>query len=313
MISRTESRSDNLIPLQTERREKLPLQLPLISDPRKLSRKELLKEIRERGFDAAGLDDEPKSLLVARLYALLLEAGKRQPLEPEAMDDRQPEKWYLLAEMFLRQMRAEIVDSDERGNAVREANAILSGSSEDDLVAVGNGDYVPIRCEGNAALMLVCRFVSALTLEPLFERAAQRQIGKRGWMRASVTIAGNVNGFTGLPHHLTVEGAQEEISKQATNASFRKKRNITTQVVDEIVGEVQVTIGEEVDVPFGPGDRRVQARVTGVEQCPGTGELRVVVVPTEAFELGPTSKVCMSLEEYAACRSEVENLGCNCR
>lgn len=252
--ARTESQSAHRLPLRTERPEKLSLQLPLIRDPRKLNRKELLKEIRERGFDATGLDDEPKSLLVARLYALLLEAGKRQSLEPEAMDDQQPEKWYLLAEMFLRQMRAEMVDADERGNAVREANAILSGWSVDDLVAVGNGDYVPIRCEGNAALMLVCRFVSALTLEPLFERAAEGQTGNRGSIRASVTIAGNVNGFTGLPYHLTVEGAQEEISKQATKASLRKKRNITTaQVEDAVVGEVQVTIGEEVDVPFGSG------------------------------------------------------------
>eukprot|EP01033_Poteriospumella_lacustris_P008392 gene8392-6057_t len=297
------------LPLPTERPEKLPLQLPLIRDPRKLNRRELLKEIRERGFDAAGLNDEPKSLLVARLYALILEAGKRKPLEPEAMDDRQPEKWYLLAEKFYKRMFAEIADTNERVNAVREVNAILNNNfTVDELVAIGNGDFVPIRCQGNTALMLVCRFSSALSLEPWVESAASRQLGKSGWIRASVTISGNVNGYTGLPYHLTVKGALEEIAKQATLPQ-RKKRKITAKVKDEEgLGEVQVMVGEEVDVPFGPEDRRVKARVTGVEHCQDTGELRVVAVPTEAFELGPASTVTMSLSEYAACRGEVNNL-----
>lgn len=183
-----------------EMNEKLEVRLPWFRDPRKLNRKSLLKAVEEYGIDPEEVSRERKSSLVRRLYSLMLEEGNRNPLVPEVMNDKQPEKWYLLAERFHKSL-FELSEESERRTAMEEANKMLSGLSIDELIEVGNGDCIPEKCKSNVEV-LACRLVSALTLEPHFEREGEMMTGNEGWIRCSVTIAGNYNGHTRIPAHL---------------------------------------------------------------------------------------------------------------
>lgn len=207
----------------TTEKQKLSLRLPWFHDPRKLNRTALLKAIAEYGINSEELDTEPKSILVAKLYALILDDGKRNPLNPEVMDDQQPEKWYLLAERFHNKLFVNILDGSDRCKAIAETKEILSGFSIDELIEVGNGDSFPLRCRGEISLILACRLISALTLQPLFESEAEKRTGNHGWIRSSVTIAGNYNGHTRIPHHFTLEGAQEENEKKVATTTGKRK------------------------------------------------------------------------------------------
>lgn len=228
-----------------ELKRKFPLKLPWFTDPRKMRRHEMCLAIKSYGGDTATLPSMSKAELVATVYDLLLESGKRCPLDPMNMDDEQPEKWYLLAEQLHQQLREETPDAETRRLAMIEANNALGKLTFEELIQIGNGSAG--RCE------TALRFASALMLEPHFEQAAEARTGRRGLIRASVTIAGNYNGHTGLPKHLTIDAARQQnynAHQQRANRKRSAAHNFT---------ETEICLGKEVGVALG-SDRRVRAR-----------------------------------------------------
>lgn len=183
---------------------RMALQLPLFRDPRRLSRHDLLDEVLKYGGVSTSLKDLPKQELVAIVFGLLVEYGKKNPINPSELDDEQPEKWYIFAEHFHRKITAANLNLSQRKHHMTEVREAVRGLPISTLVDIANGESLILTNQPDVIRRLFYRFVAALILEPHFEQLAERKTGHNGLIRASVTITGNYNGFTGVPERLMI-------------------------------------------------------------------------------------------------------------
>lgn len=84
-----EDANPRTVSLRLVRERRLPLRIPLFKDPRMMTRKELVSELRSRNFNCQGRHQ----VLAARLLKAVIDEGKTVDFDPKYMDDRQPEKW----------------------------------------------------------------------------------------------------------------------------------------------------------------------------------------------------------------------------
>lgn len=199
-----------------------PFNLPFFMDPRRMNRHELLVELQNYGYDVSLYDDAPKSVIVAVVYEALVAKGKISPLEPLELDDKQPEKLYLIAEQLHIYFCKLENDSAKRQLLMDDANKFLRNKTIEELVNLANSAFSPV-CSGTARTVVI-RFVAALMLEPHFEREAELNCGCKGLVRASVTIAGNYNGYTRLPEHLSTTCAVAAAAASTTSGLGGKRK-----------------------------------------------------------------------------------------
>jgi hypothetical protein len=272
------------------------LALPLFADPRRMNRAELLREIERLGGDVNSLSKEPKVILVAYVFKLLVEYGKKNPIDPMLMHDEQTEKWYVLAEMLHIEICIDEEDPTARSRLISDATTMLQDKTIQELVQIANNQSCQIQEK-------VLRFVACLMLEPHFEQIAESKVARIGSIRASVTIAGNVYGFTGVPNHLSVEAAKEMVQEKSKRVS--RKRSKST-IISTIEGDTEVIIGEELSIEVGT--RSVRARVTGINEKVDDDEridFDVIAVPLNIQDLGPNFEFKLTTAEYNETRNEM--------
>eukprot|EP01039_Chlorochromonas_danica_P003810 gene3810-4160_t len=308
----TETQAVRLQRAVLKQKARAPLRLPWFTDPRKMSRRQLYEAINSYGGDAASLASTSKAELVATVYELLVKRGKSFPLDPMNMDNEQPEKWYLLAEQLHRQFIEETPEPETRRMAMVEANAALRGQTIERLIKIADGS--PSSIEIATGRETVLRFVSALKLEPHFEQAAGARTGRSGLIRASVTIAGNYNGYTHVPVHLTVEAArQQQNQTQDQQRGSRKRPAARALLVKDNATDAEVRLGEEICVSMG-SERRVRARVTGIVESlvkptaksNDTIDIQqhVVAVPINVQDLGPQFTFSLPISDFLQARED---------
>lgn len=290
--------------LQLRLNTRKELTLPLFRDPRRMRRKELLTEVQKFCNDNEEImkicETLGKPELVVKVFEYLIEEGKRNPLDPYLLNDEQPEKWYLIAEQLFRQICSLKPKGSERVSMMAQAKSQLRNKTTAELISIANiqNDNISHSVDEHA-LELIRRFTAALILEPHFELKAQGNVGRRFSIRASVTIAGNYNGYTKLPRHLTAEGLQS----QASDTRERKRKHVKMLVTsEESESPVEVDVGEIVSVSLG-NDRYVRAKVTGVDL--GEGEnVTIRTMPVSHTEMGPHFTFELSIPEYRQAKAD---------
>jgi hypothetical protein len=109
----------------------------------------------------------------ARLLSALVEEGLQNIPDPLLMDDRQPEKWVLIANQSSKLVREHESDGIVRMNIMSKVNEVLDTikTSREDLMAIATGQRDI--SEFNSKLISsplhqnVARFASALMIEPV--------------------------------------------------------------------------------------------------------------------------------------------------
>eukprot|EP00595_Chromulina_sp_UTEXLB2642_P002066 CAMPEP_0196763488 /NCGR_PEP_ID=MMETSP1095-20130614/4193_1 /TAXON_ID=96789 ORGANISM="Chromulina nebulosa, Strain UTEXLB2642" /NCGR_SAMPLE_ID=MMETSP1095 /ASSEMBLY_ACC=CAM_ASM_000446 /LENGTH=322 /DNA_ID=CAMNT_0042116825 /DNA_START=74 /DNA_END=1042 /DNA_ORIENTATION=- len=276
---------------------KHPLKLPFFVDPRRMNRRQLLNELIGSKYSSDDLNILSKEVLVAMVYQLLIEKGKAQPLNPFDLDDEQPEKWYILAEIIHKFLCSSVPDPSVREKYMKKANESLRSYDIQKLINVANSFRLKesncIEDEGELTEYFR-QFSACLAVEPHFEFMPENKTGNFGLMRSSVTIAGNYNGYTGLPEHLTVESARRQEIKQRR---LREKRPLTLNVGSAMTG---VVLNEDINLNEDIGlDRHVRVRVEGiVSKDDFSEECEIVVCPTNIQQFGPYATFNITLKQY---------------
>jgi hypothetical protein len=216
-------------------RSAIPLKVPFCQDPRLMRLRHLKQELTLRNLDSNGT----KAILIARLLSALVEEGLQNIPDPLLMDDRQPEKWVLIANQFSRLVREQEPDGIVRMNIMSQVNEVLDTikTSREDLMAIATGQRDI--SEFNSHLISsplhqnVARFASALMIEIVIEaELCQEYTSKQilpnahRMITSSRTMFNMRIGALGIPQHLTVSFAEEAELKSMKKAdTLRSKRS----------------------------------------------------------------------------------------
>lgn len=240
----------------------IPLTIPFVRDPRLMRLNELRNELRTRSLDDLG----SKEVLCARLLHAMVNEGLCRIPDPLHMDDRQPEKWLLIANQ-----QSELAEGMEsqpnlRITAMEQVNIILGRddvrTSREHLMLIATGlcpisEFDP---QLNTNLhAVIARFAAALMIEPVTEsELVAASMGQFGGVSAahraisgSRTIFGMCTGYTGIPEHLTeVAAASSEQRRRRRNFSNLNQTNSDTSTAKKgkylvNVGGTEIVLGEE--------------------------------------------------------------------
>ena len=230
--------------------KKIPLKIPLIEDPRMFDLNRLRAYLKAKGIPA----DDGKTVLIARVLKDIVDNGLFCNVNPNDMDDRQPEKWIHIANLMLFRACEIEPESDKRIECMALVNKHLAtlSTSRIKLIEIAIGVSV---FETNSELYnVLARMGSALMLEPVIE-AEMGQLNandSESTINASITIFQMCTGFMKIPEHFTIETALAEANnRKSFNRNFKGvilcDNHNAQDGKDELVS---VHIGSEVIIHF---------------------------------------------------------------
>jgi hypothetical protein len=201
---------------KSQKTSSIPLTVRFCEDPRLMKTRRLREELEKRNIDTSG----GRTVLSSRLLAKLVEEGLRDIPDPLLMDDRQPEKWMLIATLSSRHMNQLEPDGRRRMQVMKEVNDVLDAikTSRDNLMAVATGQrqissFDP-QCTVTPLHEIVARFATALMIEPVVEAElceSYRRVlpDAHRVITSSRTIFNMRTGSLQIPERLTVHFAEE--------------------------------------------------------------------------------------------------------
>lgn len=180
----------------------IPLRVPYCVDPENMTIPQLEQALRDRDLDTDG----DRRVLVARLLAAMV---LPQPPNPLDMDDRQPEKWMLIAnQAFDAAVRLE-ADPSARIAAMSDVNEVLESAqvSRQDCMHLATGtvslqQFGEIR--GYTELHgVITRLATALMIQPWVESELVKSVAStlpnaEKVMARSRTIFNMITGYHGI-------------------------------------------------------------------------------------------------------------------
>jgi hypothetical protein len=153
------------------------------------------------------------------------------------MDDRQPEKWMLIANQSTVQMEDQEPNGLRRMAVMEEINTVLERikTSREDLMNVATGRRSISEFDSTLSASrlhaTVARFAAALMIEPVIEAELYGVYSNimpdaHRVITSSRTIFNMRTGFLGIPRHLTAEfAADEERLRKERTLVLKSKRN----------------------------------------------------------------------------------------
>lgn len=189
--------------------------------------RQLREELEKRNVDTSG----GRTVLSSRLLAELVAEGLRDIPDPLLMDDRQPEKWMLIATLSSRQMNQLEPDGRHRMQVMEEVNDVLDTikTSRDNLMAVATGQRQISSFDPQFTVTpfheIVARFATALMIEPVVEAElceSYRRVlpDAHRAITSSRTIFNLRTGALKIPERLTVHFAEEVELQRKTRDSI---------------------------------------------------------------------------------------------
>jgi hypothetical protein len=298
---------------------RIPLQVPYCQDPRLMRVRRLQSELKSRGIDHTG----GRAVLVARLLLAVVNEGLESIPDPLLMDDRQPEKWMLIANQCSLQAEEEEPNGTVRVAIMQRVNKALEyiKTSRDDLMAVATGrrriqDYDP-SMPLSPLYSTVARFASALMIEPVIEAElcsanCDLLLDAHRVISSSRTIFNMRTGFLGIPRHLTVEFAtarERQIDKRTEMFSSKRHLNpedATVLLLHKLADdENDILLGEEILLDVGQA-KTVALRVIRVEhelnEADGHVSQNVIAKPICAQYAGEHLEYKLSVAEFREAR-----------
>lgn len=217
-----EDANPRTVSLRFVRERRLPLRIPLFKDPRIMTRKELVSELRSRNFNCKGRHQ----VLAARLLKAVIDEGKTVDFDPKYMDDRQPEKWLRVANQAFRRACKVEPDPKSRVECMTRSNDWITKNVCDrtQLMQVAAGLGLPTdECE---LFQLLLQFGASLMIQPEVEQeaAATGRVGSSA-LRGSALIFQVCTGFAELPSHLT-EACAGDAQRANDQCAGKRKRNV---------------------------------------------------------------------------------------
>jgi hypothetical protein len=214
---------------------RIPLQVPYCQDPRLMRMRCLQSKLKLRGIDHTG----GRAVLVARLLLAVVNEGLENIPDPLLMDDRQPEKWMLIANQCSLQAEEDEPSGMVRVEIMQRVNKVLEDikTSRHDLMAVATGlrriQHYDKSMPQSPLYSKVARFASALMIEPVIEAElcsanSNKLLNAHRVISSSRTIFNMRTGFLGIPRHLTVEFAtarERQIDERAEMFSSKRHLN----------------------------------------------------------------------------------------
>lgn len=201
--------------IKTCTNKKIPFSVPLFEDPRIMTRKELVWKLTQRGLDSMG----SKELLVVRLLKAIVDKGLESSIDPNDMDDRQPEKWIHIGNLGLKEACEIEPDPNARIECMERVNKHLVRltTNRNALVAAALGAST---VTGESVLFHpLMRMGAAVMLEPIVQAELENMCGIQARIKESIVIFSLSTGFMGIPEHLTEEAVlkEEELAKKKKN------------------------------------------------------------------------------------------------
>lgn len=182
----------------------IDLQIPLCEDPRRMSRKKLISELKKRGLSY----EEGTPVLKARLLKAITNDNRFSTIDLNNLDDRQPEKWLYLANIAFREACQTEKNPEARIACMNRSNLWIETHINDcnELKEVAKGKLHP---NNESPLFLaLLRFGASLMIQPLVEQQAASDFNVSSQsLRGSAFIFQLCTGFIALPEHLTEERA----------------------------------------------------------------------------------------------------------
>eukprot|EP01035_Chromulina_nebulosa_P019633 gene19633-25544_t len=216
------------------------------------------------------------------------------------MDDRQPEKWMLIANQSF-QVACDLESNpDEREKCMGSANLRLGEltKSREGLIAIATGTDT-FDHEGQSELYNhLIRFGAALMLEPIVEKEAEiiTTTCTSSDIISSVSIFNMCTGFQGIPDFLTEEVANEHLKVSDENSTKRKYNVVINNVDVEINGEIFIDMN-------GFQMKSRVAKISSEYDENGNLTHDIIVKPVNVFDGGKLSRFQLSLEEYQISKS----------
>ncbi len=173
---------------------RIPLTIPMYKYPNAMSRSELIALLGDEHRS------EPKSLLAARVLQNMV--NTTLVIDPNMMDDRQPEKWIHVANLMLQEAEKLEPNPLARIEVMKRVNAYLEKTENmSELIKIASGEnQFPTE---SALYRTLMRLGAALMIEPIIEYETQRSNPDVS-IAASITIFQMVTGFMGIPKTLAV-------------------------------------------------------------------------------------------------------------
>lgn len=193
-ITSTEINKESVLP------SKIPLKIPMYSDPRKMTKKQLLSLVNEEHR----LDS--KDVLVARVLQDVVVNGLE--INFNDMDDRQPEKWIHIANLMLQKANELEPNPIVRVKMMKNVNEYLKTltTNSPELMEIATG--MKLFPEKSSLYSALIRLGAALMLEPVIEFEMEKlNSNKKSSVAASVTIFQMATGFMGIPKNLSLSFA----------------------------------------------------------------------------------------------------------
>lgn len=155
----------------------ISLKIPFIQDPRTMTLCSLKCALRKRGLSDSGSKEE----LCVRLLNVIVNEGLQNIPDPLCMDDRQPEKWHLIASQQLHYAEKIEPNSKLRIKTMEEVNRLLGqktirNSRRNLMIIACGGDlsiFNNLTTDNNLTTELhkvLMRFGAALMFAPIVER-----------------------------------------------------------------------------------------------------------------------------------------------
>jgi hypothetical protein len=299
---------------------RIPLQVPYCQDPRLMRVRRLQSELKSRGIDHTG----GRAVLVARLLLAVVNEGLESIPDPLLMDDRQPEKWMLIANQCSLQAEEEEPNGTTRVAVMQRVNKVLEEikTSREDLMAVATGmrriqSYDPSmpQCP---LYSTIARFASALMIAPVIEAElcsanSDKLLDAHRVISSSRTIFSMRTGFLGIPRHLSVEfaTARERQAHERRTELFSSKRQLnpddaTVLLLHKLADdENDILLGEEILLDVGQS-KTVALRVVRVEHTlkeeDGCLTQWVIAKPVCAQYAGEHIEYKLSVSEFREAR-----------
>ena len=203
---------------------RIPLKLPLYEDPRHMKQQKLHSELTRRNLPVNASRNQNSLTL---LNAMVRECNNRPPIDPLQLDDRQPEKYLLTANIAFTKMKKLQPDPDERTAMMDKVNRWIEQhvTSFEQLVRIARGDIKPQR--KSELFLETLQFAASLMAQPEIETDARIQHGiSSQQLRGSAFITQMCAGYIQIPEHLrTLEEYEKHINDIENNFLREYKRD----------------------------------------------------------------------------------------